>query len=112
MKTRTGWNGRERRAEARVAGKGALEVAVLDQHGQVRKVMPGAEVINVSGGGVAFTASDSCDIGTLVQVRTKNQPVKPFRVQIVGTNRRGDGRSKLRGRLVSGSVPACLMYGW
>ena len=106
----TGKNGR---TTPRVAGQGELKAAVIDAHGQARKVLEQAQVVNVSGGGIAFTSTDACEIGEQVHISTVNDTHgKPFSVRIVGANRRGDGRSELRGQLVEGSVPACLMYGW
>lgn len=112
METQSNWDGQDRRATPRVAGRGALMAAVVDAHGQARKLLEQAQVVNVSGGGIAFTTADACDVGETVDVRTPNEPATSFSVRIVGANRRGDGRSELRGELINGAVPACLMYGW
>jgi len=112
MENLSRWNGHERRTTPRVAGEGELLAAVLDAHGQSRKLLEQAQVVNVSGGGIAFTSADACDVGDTVDIRTPSEQAKSFSVRIVGANRRGDGRSELRGELISGSVPACLMYGW
>ncbi len=113
METLPRWNGEERRATPRVAGQGELKAAVIDAYGQARKVLEQAQVVNVSGGGIAFTSTEACEIGDQVNITTaSNKYARPFSVRIVGANRRGDGRSELRGQLVEGSVPACLMYGW
>lgn len=106
------WNGHERRTSPRVAGQGELMAAVIDAHGQARKLLEQAQVVNVSGGGIAFTSTDACDVGDTVDIRTPSQQAKSFSVRIVGANRRGDGRSELRGKLISGAVPASLMYEW
>lgn len=106
------WNGDERRVCPRVAGQGELQAAVIDGHGQARRQLQHAQVVNVSGGGIAFTSMDDCRIGDTVSIRMPKAPAQPFSVRIVGANRRGDGRSELRGQLVQGAVPACLMYGW
>lgn len=106
------WNGDDRRNSPRVAGDGDLRAAVIDEHGQSRKLLKHAQAVNVCGDGIAFTSSDGCEVGDTVSLRTADNTVSAFRVQIVGASRRGDGRSELRGRLVQGAVPACLMYGW
>lgn len=106
------WNGDDRRGTPRVAGDGVLRAAVIDEHGQSRKLLKQAQVVNVSGGGIAFTSADACEVGDTVSLRTPDNTTNVFRVRVVGANRRGDGRSELRGRLVEGAVPACLMYGW
>jgi PilZ domain len=112
MAYESNWNGHERRTSPRIAGRGDLEAAVVDAHGQARKLLEQAQVVNVSGGGIAFTSADACEIGDTVDIRIPREQAKPFCVRIVGTNRRGDGRSELRGELINGAVPASLMYGW
>ena len=106
------WNGDDRRTSPRVAGDGGLSAAVIDEHGQARKLLKHAQAVNVSGGGIAFTSADGCEVGDTVSLYAPDATAGAFRVRIVGANRRGDGRSELRGRLVQGAVPACLMYGW
>ncbi len=106
------WNGHERRTTPRIAGQGDLRAAVVDAHGQAMKLLEHAQVVNISGGGIAFTSADDCEVGDTVDIRTPSQQAKPFSVRIVGANRRGDGRSELRGELINGAVPASLMYGW
>ena len=106
------WTGEDRRAAPRVAGDGDLCAAVIDEHGQSRKLLKQAQTVNVCGDGIAFTSADACEVGDTVSLRTPDNTAGPFRVQIVGASRRGDGRSELRGRLIEGAVPACLMYGW
>jgi len=112
MKQDQGWNGENRRAVPRVAGKGSLNAAVIDGHGQPRSVLRHAEVVNVSGGGLAFTAENGADVGETVSIRIGEPLVMPFRVRIVGTKRRGDGRNELRTQLIDGAIPACLVYDW
>jgi hypothetical protein len=106
------WDGQERRTDPRIAGRGELRAAVLDMYGQARKLLSHAEVVNVSGGGLAFTSTEACEIGDTVNIHTADQQARPFNVCIVGASRRGDGRCELRGRLIDGAVPACLMYEW
>lgn len=112
MKSSPSWNGENRRAVPRVAGKGSLKAAVIDDHGQPRSVLRHAEVVNVSGGGLAFTAENAADVGETVNICIDEPLTKPFRVRIVGANRRGDGRSELRAQLIDGAIPACLVYDW
>ena len=112
MSCELGWDGQERRSTPRVAGQGELKAAIIDEHGQPRKILSQAQVVNVSGGGIAFTTADGCDIGSMVDVHVQDDQTHPFSIKIVGANRRGDGRSELRGQLVNGAVPASLMYGW
>ena len=106
------WNGDDRRATPRMAGDGDLRATVIDEHGQSRKLLKQAQTVNVCGGGIAFTSADDCQVGDTVSLRIADNTGGAFRVRIVGASRRGDGRSELRGRLVEGAVPACLMYGW
>ena len=106
------WDGQERRNAPRVAGQGELKAVIVDAHGQPRRLLAQAQVVNVSGGGIAFTSEDTCDVGEKVDVHTGDNQSPPFSIKIVGANRRGDGRSELRGQLIHGAVPACLMYGW
>ncbi len=112
MENEPRWNGIERRDSPRVAGQGELRAAVMDAHSQTRRLLAQAQVVNVSGSGIAFTSADACELGDTIAIRTPQQETRPFTIKIVGANRRGDGRSELRGRLIDGAIPACLMYGW
>ncbi|MEZ6193919.1 MAG: hypothetical protein R3C45_21960 [Phycisphaerales bacterium] len=112
MEPQPRWNGEDRRASPRVAADGELRAAVIDEHGQSRKLLKQAQAVNVCGGGIAFTSADGCEVGDSVNLRTADNTAGAFSVQIVGVSRRGDGRSELRGKLIKGAVPACLMYGW
>lgn len=112
MKSSPSWNGENRRAVPRVAGKGSLNAAIIDDHGQPRTVLKHAEVVNVSGGGLAFTAENAAEVGEMVNIRIAEPLGKPFSVRIVGAKRRGDGRSELRAKLIYGAIPACLVYDW
>ncbi len=106
------WSGEDRRTSPRIAGQGSLSAAVMDQYGQPRSILKQAQAVNISGGGLAFTSANTADVGETVNIRTEDPQGKPFRVRIVGANRRGDGRSELRAELIEGSIPASLMYGW
>lgn len=112
MESKPRWIGEDRRAAPRVAGQGSLKASVVDEHGQTRSLLKHAQVVNVSGGGLAFTSEDSAAVGATVSIRTSEAQANPFRVRIVGANQRGDGRSELRAQLVEGAIPACLMYDW
>ena len=112
MQPNRNWNGDDRRAVPRVAGKGSLSAAVIDGYGQPRSVLRHAEVFNVSGGGIAFTSENTAAVGETVNIRIDDSLVKPFSVRIVGAKQRGDGRSELRAQLVTGSIPASLAYDW
>jgi len=112
MKSCPSWNGDDRRVVPRVAGKGSLAAAVIDEHGQPHSVLRHAQVVNVSGGGIAFTSENTAAIGETVNIDIGESLVKPFSVRIVGAKQRGDGRSELRAQLVTGAIPACLVYDW
>lgn len=112
MEPQPRWNGEDRRATPRVAADGDLIAAVIDEHGQSRRLLKHAHAVNVCGDGIAFTSADACEVGDTVSLRTADNTISAFSVQIVGASRRGDGRSELRGKLINGAVPACLMYGW
>jgi len=106
------WTGEDRRQSPRVAGHGRLKAAVVDEYGQTRSVLRRAQVVNVSGGGLAFTSQVPAEVGATVSIRTAEARADPFRVRIVGASKRGDGHCELRARLVKGAIPACLMYDW
>ena len=112
MKSSLYWNSDDRRAVPRVAGKGSLSAAIIDGHGQPRSVLRHAEVVNVSGGGIAFTSENNATVGETVHIHIGESWTKPFSVRIVGTKQRGDGRNELRAQLVTGAIPACLVYDW
>jgi PilZ domain len=112
MKSSLSWKGDDRRVLPRVAGKGSLSAAIIDGHGQPRTVLRHAQVVNVSGGGLAFTSENAAAIGETVNIRIDESFVKTFSVRIVGAKQRGDGRSELRAQLITGSIPACLAYDW
>lgn len=112
MKHAPKWTGEDRRSAPRVAGQGSLRAAVIDAHGQASSILKEAQVVNVSGGGLAFTTTGAAPVGSKVNLRIGDGRAKPFDVRIVGVKRRGDGRSELRAQLVQGSIPACLMYDW
>ncbi len=112
MKNQSQWDGADRRVSVRVAGQGQLKAAVVDEHGQIRSILRHAQVVNVSGGGLAFTSEVPAEVGETVSIRTPEARVNPFRVRIVGASRRGDGRCELRAELVEGAIPASLMYDW
>ncbi len=112
MENQPRWDGDDRRGSPRVAGEGLINAAVIDGFGQTRSVLRHAQVVNVSGGGLAFTSEVSAEVGVTVSIRTPQVRAEPFRVQIVGSSQRGDGHCELRARLVEGAIPACLMYDW
>ncbi len=112
MENQSRWAGEDRRVSVRVAGQGRLKAAVVDEHGQTRSLLRHAQVVNVSGGGLAFTSDVPAEVGATVSIRTTEARVNPFRVRIVGASRRGDGHCELRAELVQGAIPACLMYDW
>jgi hypothetical protein len=112
MRNKLRWDGEDRRELPRVAGEGRLKAAVVDEFGQTREVLRHAQVVNVSGGGLAFTSEVSASVGATVSIRTPGLAGDPFRVRIVGSSQRGDGHCELRAQLVDGAIPACLMYDW
>lgn len=112
MANQSRWSGEDRRAYARVAGRGQVKAAVVDDAGQTCAVLSHAQVVNVSSGGLAFTSQVPAEVGARVNVRVGEDGVKPFSVRIVGADRRGDGHCELRAQLIDGSIPACLMYDW
>jgi hypothetical protein len=112
MECKSRWTGEDRREAPRVAGQGSLKAAVVDEYGQTRSVLKHAQVVNVSGGGIAFTSEDSAEVGATVCIRTPQARCNTFGVRIVGANRRGDGRCELRAQLIEGAIPASLMYDW
>jgi hypothetical protein len=106
------WEGSDRRISPRVAGQGRLQAAVVDEYGQTRSVLGRAQVVNVSGGGLAFTSEMFADVGATVNIKMPDARATPFSVRIVGASRRGDGHCELRAQLLEGAIPACLMYDW
>ncbi len=112
MKNPLRWEGDDRRESPRVAGHGRLKAAVVDANGQTRSVLRHAQVVNVSGGGLAFTSDVPAEVGATVSIRTPEARADPFSVCIIGASKRGDGHCEMRAKLVKGAIPASLMYDW
>jgi len=100
----------ERRKGVRIAGQGPIEAVVIDEHHQPIMRMAGAEVINVSGGGIAFSAATEAPVGATIQVVAAEG--KPFEVRVLDCSDYLLNQRQMRCQLTSGSVPASLIYGW
>lgn len=106
-----------RRHDVRLASRKPVDAVIEDQHGQPIDVLKGAEVLNVSAGGLAMISDQPAVVGSQLKVivdlaATQAQDDPPIRVSTLDCQPMRDHRYKIRCRLISGMMPARLIYGW
>lgn len=106
----------ERRNDVRVAAKGCVDAVSVDRHTQPVKVLRQAEALDVSAGGAAIATATPLSPGEHLVITVGDDPIatpdKRFELQVVACRRWEDGRQVLHCKLISGRIPAELMYDW
>ena len=119
----------DRRQDVRLASRKAVEAVLVDRYDQPIEVLPGAQVLNVSARGLAILSDQPTDVGSQLKVivnppdapDTPDVPhasplashdAAPIRVEALDCRPYRDHHYKIRCRLVSGMMPAALIYGW
>lgn len=102
----------ERRADKRLASDVEIGAVVVDRFSRPIESVRGARMVNVSAGGLAFTAESLVPAGATLEVLARGGASQPFRVKAVSCGLVDEATHVVRCRLVEGRVPAGLIYGW
>jgi hypothetical protein len=107
----------DRRQDVRLAGAGAVDAVVVDRFDQPIRVLEGAQVENVSAGGMALRTYAPLTPGSHVVVTVGDaRPGRPgdrrVKLEALGRQTLSNAGYVVRCRLIQGRMPARLIHRW
>lgn len=115
--TQTTQPDQERRRDVRLAGGPKVDAILVDDNQYPVGVLRDAQVLNISAGGMAMISPIPTDRGVRIQVvwgqgRGPLTQREQVGVEVLDCSAWGGEQYKIRCRLVTGRMPAELIYGW
>ncbi len=107
----------DRRADVRLASDRKIDAVVVDQHEQPIAVLRGAQVVNVSAGGVMMESDRPADQGARIVVNLDSvgalgQRGRRFQLEALECVPARGQKHQIRCKLIDGAIPARLIYNW
>ncbi len=115
--TTTTYRCTERRTDVRLASDKAVDVAIVDQYDQPVAVLGDAKAINVSAGGMMLLSQTPAHAGARLRVGlpTADQGrgmAQAFNLEALACHPQHDHQHTIHCKLVTGRIPARLIYNW